>query len=92
MPYGESADQLQRVVAEGKGRIFNGSDYPIISPYSFVHQSLDLLEDKGLLSADKRNALDEIYHYNPLLFDFVLKRTVNIGGRALPRTTFLEAQ
>jgi hypothetical protein len=33
-------------------------------------------------------ALDEIYSYNPLLFDFVMKRTIRVGGRKLPDTVF----
>ena len=30
----------------------------------------------GFITAAEREALNEIYDYNPLLFDFVLKRTI----------------
>ena len=52
----------------------NGSDYPLpainalIWTRSFVRN--------GFITAEERRALNEIYDYNPLLFDFVLKRTM----------------
>jgi mannonate dehydratase len=30
----------------------------------------------GFITAEERQSLNEIYDYNPLLFDFVLKRTM----------------
>jgi hypothetical protein len=35
--------------------------------------------------------LNEIYHYNPLLFDFVLKRTLKLPGtnKRLPPSVFM---
>jgi mannonate dehydratase len=35
-----------------------------------------LLQFSGFISADERRYLSEIFQYNPLLFDFVLKRTL----------------
>jgi mannonate dehydratase len=32
--------------------------------------------------------LTEIRHYNPLLFDFVLKRSLRLGGAALGASVF----
>jgi predicted TIM-barrel fold metal-dependent hydrolase len=55
-------------------RLVNGSDYPLpainalIWTRSFVRS--------GFITAEERLALNEIYDYNPLLFDFVLKRTM----------------
>jgi hypothetical protein len=55
-------------------RLVNGSDYPLpainalIWTRSFVRH--------GFITAEERQALNEIYDYNPLLFDFVLKRTM----------------
>ena len=34
------------------------------------------LSDAGIITEAEREALNEIYRYNPLLFDFVLKRTL----------------
>lgn len=30
----------------------------------------------GHITSDERDALSEIYDYNPLLFDYVIKRTI----------------
>ena len=35
----------------------------------------------GYISVEERRALNEIYEYNPLLFDFVLKRTLHLPGK-----------
>lgn len=91
IPYDDSADQLEKIVDKGYKRILNGSDYPIISPYIFVRKSLKNLKNKGYISEDDNNALDQIYHYNPLLFDFVLKRSLNIKGKKLAENLFLNA-
>jgi uncharacterized protein len=34
----------------------------------------------GYVTRDERGWLNEIYDYNPLLFDFVLKRTMRVPG------------
>ena len=34
------------------------------------------LASDGFITSEERTALNEIYDYNPLLFDFVLKRTM----------------
>ncbi len=67
----ERADLHQRLV--------NGSDYPL--PAINVVISTRALERRGFITAEQRAALNEIYAFNPLLFDFVLKRTL-----AHPRT------
>lgn len=56
------------------GRLVNGSDYPL--PGVNVLFSTLALERAGFLSEAERDALNEIYDRNPLLFDLVLKRTV----------------
>jgi len=39
----------------------------------------------------ERAPLNEIYHYNPLLFDFVVKRTVKLPGtgKKFPPSVFM---
>jgi len=55
-------------------RLVNGSDYPLPA-VNFLIWTRSLVRD-GFITATERNALNEIYDYNPLLFDFVLKRTL----------------
>jgi predicted TIM-barrel fold metal-dependent hydrolase len=55
-------------------RLVNGSDYPI--PAINVLYPTRYYVYKGFITSEQRESLNEIYDYNPLLFDFVLKRTV----------------
>lgn len=55
-------------------RLVNGSDYPLPAINALIH-TRSLARD-GFITAVERQALNEIYDYNPLLFDFVLKRTI----------------
>lgn len=55
-------------------RLVNGSDYPLPAINILVRTSS--LVDAGFITERERTLLNEIYDYNPLLFDFVLKRTV----------------
>ncbi|MBP1751652.1 MAG: amidohydrolase 2 [Geobacteraceae bacterium] len=55
-------------------RLVNGSDYPLPAINFLVMTGR--LARRGFITPGERKALDEIYRYNPLLFDFVLKRTV----------------
>jgi predicted TIM-barrel fold metal-dependent hydrolase len=55
-------------------RLVNGSDYPLPAINSLIW-TRSLARD-GFITAEERQALNEIYDYNPLLFDFVLKRTL----------------
>jgi hypothetical protein len=45
----------------------------------------------GYLDAEERVCLNEIYDYNPLLFDFVPKRTMKLPGttRRMPAAVFM---
>lgn len=60
------------------GRLVNGSDYPLPA-INIVVRTGDL-EDAGLITAEERELLNEIYDYNPLLFDLAAKRTVRLPG------------
>jgi len=55
-------------------RLVNGSDYPLPAINALI-RTRSLARD-GFITAAERAALNEIYDYNPLLFDFVLKRTI----------------
>jgi predicted TIM-barrel fold metal-dependent hydrolase len=60
---------------ELKGRLVNGSDYPLPA-INVLIRTKDLCRD-GFISAKEREYLNEIYKCNPLVFDFVLKRTIH---------------
>jgi hypothetical protein len=71
-------------------RLVDGSDYPL--PAVNVIIRTGLLAERGYVTADERAALNEIYDVNPLLFDFVVKRTLRhpkTGARFAP-TVFME--
>jgi uncharacterized protein len=70
-------------------RIVNGSDYPL--PAVNVLIRTRPLVKHGYITAKESNSLKEIYQYNPLLFDFVLKRTIKLPGRErrLPAGVFM---
>lgn len=70
-------------------RIVNGSDYPL--PAVNVLIRTRPLVKHGYIDAAEGESLREIYDYNPLLFDFVLKRTLRLPGtdRRLPASVFL---
>ena len=59
-------------------RLLNGSDYPL--PGVMALFSLDRLVKLGFLEASAAPILETIQGHNPLLFDFVLKRSVSSNG------------
>ena len=69
-------------------RMVNGSDYPL--PAVNVLIRMGPLVRRGYITADDANSLKEIYQYNPLLFDFTLKRHLKHPetGRCLPSSLF----
>ncbi|HIB43117.1 MAG TPA: amidohydrolase [Nitrospina sp.] len=78
---------LQTLLAkkEWHPRLVNGSDYPLPALNAVIQTNA--LVNAGLISEDERQALNLVYGYNPLLFDFVLKRTVRhptTGARFSP--------
>jgi len=62
------------------GRLVNGSDYPLpaIDPLFSTRK----LAREGYITPDERRLCNLVFQANPLLFDFVLKRTVKVeaGG------------
>ncbi|MGW8193610.1 MAG: amidohydrolase family protein [Desulforhopalus sp.] len=59
-------------------RLVHGSDYPLVAINSLIRTGN--LAKEGFITEEERTLLNEIYDYNPLLFDFVLKRTVRLPG------------
>ena len=59
-------------------RLLNGSDYPL--PGVTALFDLDDMAQHGFLPKDAVPVLEDIQDHNPLMFDFVLKRTVSRNG------------
>jgi predicted TIM-barrel fold metal-dependent hydrolase len=70
-------------------RLVNGSDYPL--PAVNVLIRTRPLVKYGYITNAEAGSLKEIYQYNPLLFDFVLKRIIRLPGtnRRLPASVFM---
>ena len=71
-------------------RLVDGSDYPLPAINCII--STRKLARLGMITSEERHCLNEIYNYNPLLFDFVLKRTIRdpATGKHLPASIFVE--
>lgn len=67
-------------------RLLNGSDYPLPGVLPLI--SPRILAKAGLLDIEVVPVLDEIQTYNPLLFDFVLKRHLHSGTQKFPVNIF----
>ena len=67
-------------------RLLNGSDYPL--PGLMPIFSVEYIVSLGLLDAAAAPVLSAIRAHNPLLFDFVLKRSLRLHGRALSGGVF----
>jgi uncharacterized protein len=70
-------------------RLVNGSDYPLPAINVLIRTSS--LVRNGYITEDERACLNEIYDYNPLLFDFALKRTIKHpeSQKQLPASLFM---
>jgi uncharacterized protein len=70
-------------------RLVNGSDYPLPAVNLLIRTRP--LVKQGYINSDEADSLKEIYDYNPLLFDFVLKRTLRLPGTAkvFPASVFM---
>ncbi len=67
-------------------RLVNGSDYPLpgVMPLFSIKELIRL----GYLQENAGAVLVEIRRYNPLLFDFILKRSLNVDGKRLSPAVF----
>ncbi len=70
-------------------RLVNGSDYPL--PGILPLFSPGYLAERGLISGEEDRLLREIRPYNPLLFDFLLKRMLRRAGRGFAAEVFMPA-
>ena len=68
-------------------RMINGSDYPL--PAINALMQTGAIVQAGFLTEDERHLLNEIDQHNPLLFDFVTKRTVHVGSQRLSDDVFM---
>ena len=70
-------------------RLVNGSDYPLPAVNILIRTRP--LVKQGYLTSSEGEGLREIYDYNPLLFDFVLKRNLKRPGtsKTLPAAVFM---
>ncbi len=70
-------------------RLVNGSDYPL--PAINIIIRTKKLVKAGYITKQERTYLNEIYQYNPLLFDFVLKRTIRSqSNKQFPASLFMK--
>jgi uncharacterized protein len=70
-------------------RLVNGSDYPLPAVNAVI--STNILVQQRLITARERQFLREIYRFNPLVFDVVLKRALKHPqtGARFPASVFL---
>jgi hypothetical protein len=69
-------------------RLVDGTDWPL--PAIRILTSTSRLVREGLLTNSERTALDEVFDYDPRLFDLALKRTVRgPKGERFPASVFL---
>jgi mannonate dehydratase len=67
-------------------RLLNGSDYPL--PGVFPIYSVDYLVELGYIEKSAAPLFRSLREHNPLLFDFVLKRSLRSGGKRLAAGIF----
>lgn len=79
---GPLVKQLERILSNQETlygcNLVNGSDFPL--PAVDMLNPVDDLVGWQLLEEDDADALKEVWHYNPMLFDFVLKRRLQLPG------------
>ena len=100
VPYKDSIDNFVRLTNDQiniNGQItpltdfmVNGSDYPATSFYLTACRAVNACRKKGLLAKEEVEALKKLFRYNPLLFEFVFKRTLKRknGSPAIPLEVF----
>lgn len=75
---------LQR--EEWHARLLNGSDYPL--PGVMPLFSVKAMAQQGYLDANLVEPISALRHHNPLLFDFVLKRHLQVDGKRFAKSVF----
>lgn len=84
----DRAPYLQRILAKPAwhNRLLNGSDYPL--PGILPIYSASRCARLGLLDEASVPVLNALQEHHPLLFDFVLKRSLRYQGQRLPASVF----
>ena len=79
---------LSRVIQreDWHARLLNGSDYPL--PGVFPLYSVDYMVEQGYIEKSAAPLFKGLREHNPLLFDFVLKRSLRAGGKRLAAGIF----
>ena len=67
-------------------RLLNGSDYPL--PGIFPLINTEALNKAGLLASEHVNFLQQLKPYNPLIFDFAVKRLIKFNGVSFANSVF----
>ncbi len=91
-PQTNRAPLLEKIIAREHwhARLLNGTDYPL--PGVMPLFSVDGIVERGWLKSSEGAVIKQIREYNPLLFDFVLKRSIRINGKRLGNTVFETAR
>ena len=81
-------EPIEQVVlrSEWHPRLLNGSDYPL--PGVMPLFSSKEMSHRNYISQEQATVLAELRRYNPLLYDFVVKRSLRITGQSLSATVF----
>ncbi|MCK5877980.1 MAG: amidohydrolase family protein, partial [Candidatus Marithrix sp.] len=67
-------------------RLLYASDYPLPGIIPLV--SLRQLQNENYITESQASILEQVRHYNPLLFDFVLKRHLRVGKQGFNKVIF----
>lgn len=67
-------------------RLLYGSDYPL--PGVMPVFSPQTLSDWGFISKEQAGFVSEVRQYNPLMFDFLLKRLLRVNGQQFANEVF----
>ena len=92
LPQINRMNALTRILAHGewRGRLLNGSDYPL--PGVLPLFSVNAFVERDWLSAEVGEHLKAVRGANPILFDFLLKRHLSIDGNKFGRDVFETAR
>jgi uncharacterized protein len=82
------ASAIKRILmrTEWHHRLLNGSDYPL--PGIFPLINTNQLVNLGLIEQQHVPFLTQLKHYNPLLYDFAVKRLIKVDGVAFANSIF----
>jgi mannonate dehydratase len=71
---------------EWHANLINGSDYPLPGVFPII--STQSFADWGYIQQREADVLAQIRRFNPLLFDFVLKRIIKVNANRLAPAVF----